>query len=51
LEKYLIDVQEKRGKITDGYILESIKEAGEVARKNAQETLKDVREAMGMKFV
>lgn len=51
LEKYLIDFQEKRSKITDEYILESIKEAGEVARKNAQETLKDVRKAMGMKFV
>ena len=51
LEKYLLDLKEKREKITDKYILESIKKAGEVAKKNAQETLKDVREAMGMKFV
>ena len=51
LEKYLSDFQEKREKITDEYILESIKKAGEVARKNAQETLKDVRKAMEMKFV
>jgi tryptophanyl-tRNA synthetase len=51
LEKYLTDLKEKREKITDEYILESIKKAGDVAKKNAQDTLKDVREAMGMKFV
>jgi tryptophanyl-tRNA synthetase len=51
LEKYLTDLEEKRSKITDEYILENIQKAGEVARKNAQETLKDVREKMGMRFV
>ena len=51
LEKYLIDLQQKRGKITDEYILENIQKAGDIARKNAQETLQDVRKAMGMRFV
>jgi tryptophanyl-tRNA synthetase len=51
LEKYLTDLQKKRDDITDDYILENIEKAGKIARKNAQETLKDVRENMGMKFV
>ena len=51
LERYLIDLKEKREKITDEYILENIQKSGDIARKNAQETLEDVRKAMGMKFV
>ena len=51
LEEYLTDLKEKREKITDGYILENIQKAGDTARKNAQETLKDVRKAMSMRFV
>ncbi len=51
LEQYLRDLEEKRSKITDEYILENIKKAGDTARKNAQETLEDVRKAMGMRFV
>ena len=51
LERYLTELQEKRNKITDEYILENIQKAGDTARKNAQETLEDVRKAMGMKFI
>ena len=51
LERYLKDLEKKREGITDEYILESIGKAGDIARKNAQETLLDVRKAMGMKFV
>ncbi len=51
LERYLTELQGKRNKITDEYILENIQKAGDTARKNAQDTLEDVRKAMGMRFI
>ena len=51
LERFLREYQEKRSSYTDEYVLEFVKKGNDIAKKNAQETLKSVRDAMGMKFV
>ena len=51
LERFLRDFQSKKADISDDFILELVKKGGEKAKSNAQEVLKDVEKAMGMRFV
>ena len=51
LERFLKNYQDKRASYSDEYILEFVKKGNSIAKENAQQTLRDVREAMGMKFV
>ena len=51
LERYLKDFQSKKAVLKDEEIFEKIKKDGVLAKKNAQETLQEVRKAMGLGFV
>jgi len=51
LERFLKDFQKKKASLRDEDILEKVKNDGEIARRNAKETLSEVRKAMGLKFV
>ncbi len=51
LERYLREFQAKKSKISDLEIQEVIKKGGEVAKQNAKETIKAVREAMELKYI
>lgn len=51
LERFLKEFQEKKASLKDGDILKKVQSDGEVARENAKETLREVRMAMGLKFV
>jgi tryptophanyl-tRNA synthetase len=51
LEKYLRDFQERKSQIKEEDIVKKIQEDNEIAKKNAQETLKEVRELMGMMYI
>jgi len=50
LERFLKDFQTKKSSLKDEDILEKVRTDGEIARRNAQETLRDVRRAMGLNF-
>ena len=41
----------KNEKIKDEEVLDIVKRGGELARKNAQQTIKDVRKAMSLKHI
>lgn len=51
LERYLTDFQKRKALLKDDYILEVIEKGKKVAMANAENTLNDVRKAMGLKFV
>ena len=51
LERYLKDFQSKKASLKDVDVLEKIKNDGVLAKKNAQETVSNVRKAMGLDFV
>lgn len=51
LEKYLKDFQEKKSKISDLEVENIVKEGKKVAKENAKELIKEVREAMSLKFI
>ncbi len=48
--RFLQQYQEKRDSYTDEYILKFISKGNDIAKQNAEETLKSVRSAMGMKY-
>jgi tryptophanyl-tRNA synthetase len=48
--RFLKQYQEKRDSYTDEKILEFISKGNDIAKTNAEETLKAVRSAMGMKY-
>lgn len=50
LERFLTQYQEKKSQLTDEYVLDVVNKGSIIARKNAQETMKDVRKAMSMKY-
>lgn len=50
LESYLSEYQEKKKSYTDEYILEFVAKGNKIAKENAEKTLKDMREAMGMEY-
>jgi tryptophanyl-tRNA synthetase len=51
LEKYLRDFQERKSQIKEEDIVKKIQEDNEIAKKNAQNTLKEVRKFMGMMYI
>jgi tryptophanyl-tRNA synthetase len=51
LEEFLTDYQAKKQSFSDDYILEFIERGNKIAKENAESTLKDMREAMGMKYI
>lgn len=51
LERYLTDFQSKKKKIYDDEVEKIVKEGAVVAKKNAQEVIKEVRSAMGLKYI
>jgi tryptophanyl-tRNA synthetase len=51
LSRFLKDFQLKKSQISDEDILKKIKKDGEKARSNAQQTMKEVRKAMDLKYV
>ena len=51
LEVFLKDFQSKKSSITDDSIMKHLKVGAQIARERAQETLKEVEDAMGMEFV
>lgn len=51
LERYLRDFQERKSQVKEEDIVKKIQEDNEIAKKNAQETLKEVRKLMGMMYI
>ncbi len=51
LERYLREFQAQKSKISDLEIEEVIKKGGEVAKRNAKETIQEVRKAMELKYI
>ena len=51
LERYLADFQKRKSQIKEEDIVKKIQEDNDIAKKNAQETLKEVRELMGMRYI
>lgn len=51
LGRYLRDFQERKAQIKEKDIVKKIQEDNEIAKKNAQETLREIREAMGMIYI
>lgn len=51
LERYLSDFQKKKSNISDSEVLSIIQKGGKIAKENAKETIKEVREAMSLKYV
>lgn len=51
IERYLINFQRSKANISDSYVLDVVKSGGEIAKKNARETIKEVRNAIGLKYV
>ena len=51
LERYLRGFQERRSKISDSEIEGIIQKGKEIAKKNAKETIKEVRKAMELKYI
>lgn len=51
LEIYLREYQKRKAEIDEGEILKKVEEDGLKARKIAQSTLEEVREAMGLKYI
>ena len=51
IERYLINFQKSKANISDSYVLDLVESGGEIAKKNARETIKEVRNAIGFKYV
>jgi tryptophanyl-tRNA synthetase len=51
LEEYLKDFQQKKANISNESVLEIVSKGKEVAKKNAKETIKSVREAMKLEHI
>jgi tryptophanyl-tRNA synthetase len=51
MERFLKDFKAKKEEITDDYVLELTKKGSEKAKSNARKVLKDVEQAMGMRYV
>jgi len=51
MERFLKDFQAKKAEIDDDCVLKLTEKGAEKARKNAQEVLKEMENAMGMKYV
>lgn len=51
LKRYLENFQKKKASLSDEEILEKIKKDGVLAKKNAQDTLTEIRKALGMKYI
>jgi tryptophanyl-tRNA synthetase len=51
LERYIKEYQERKSQLNEKDILKKIKDDGAYAKKTAQETISDVRKAMGLRFV
>ena len=51
LERYLRDFQMKKAKISDSEVEEIIEKGKEIARKNAKETIEEVRDAMKLLYI
>jgi tryptophanyl-tRNA synthetase len=51
LRKYLTDFQEKKSQMSDSEVLEIAKKGGIIAKKNAQETIQEARNAVGLKYI
>ena len=51
LQKYLVNFQRRKLEISDSEVLEIAQKGGEIAKKNAQVTIKEVRKAVGMRYI
>lgn len=51
LERYLIDFQKKKASISDDEVMSIIERGGQIAKQNAKETIKEIRESMSLKYV
>ena len=51
LKKYLEEFQSKKKSLDEEEILKKIEKDSKIAKKNAQDTLKEVRKAMGMEYI
>ncbi|MBP8689075.1 tryptophan--tRNA ligase [Patescibacteria group bacterium] len=51
IERYLINFQKSKANMSDSYVLDLVESGGEIAKKNARETIKEVRNAIGFKYV
>jgi len=51
VERYLTNFQEIKSRISDSEIMDIINRGNEIAKENARETIKEVRVAMGLKYI
>ena len=51
LQRYLRGFQERKAQISDSEIESIIQKGSEIAKENAKETIKEVREAMDLKYI
>lgn len=51
LERYLKEFQEKKSKISDEEVLDIIKKGGEIAKRNAKSTIKEVRKSLSLNYI
>lgn len=51
MSRYLEEFQQKKSKIVDSDVEKLLQEGGKKAKGNAKETIKEVRESMGLKYI
>ncbi len=51
LQNYLINFQKRKLEISDSEVLEIAQKGGEIAKKNADETIEEVRQVVGLKYI